>query len=151
MANEKSFQSGSVGNVAPSSHPRGCRLRRGADRAPRQVMALTRTCLQVTCLYAILISALACFEPLFAGETQDQSRTTLDAQIDDFQSARALPAGSRPSPPDVDLKALPGLNSTRLRSALGPPDHPIKGIDSNVAPISAGYIHMAPSGKRSPP
>ena len=41
--NEGSFQSCSVGNVAPCSHPRTCRLPRGADCAAPEVMALTRT------------------------------------------------------------------------------------------------------------
>lgn len=43
MTNEKSFQSGGVGNVAPGSHPRSCRLHCGFDCAPSQLMALTRT------------------------------------------------------------------------------------------------------------
>ena len=43
MANEESFQCGSVGNVDPCSYPGSCRIRRGLDLAPPQVMALTST------------------------------------------------------------------------------------------------------------
>jgi hypothetical protein len=64
---------------------------------------------------------------LFAGEPSDDYHATLNQLASDFKGARALPAGSCPSPPDLDLKALLGSNSTRLRSALGPPDRPVRG------------------------
>jgi hypothetical protein len=39
-----------------------------------------------------------------------------------FLSARAQPSGSRPTPPDVDVKALLGLQKSAIRTVLGPPD-----------------------------
>jgi hypothetical protein len=76
---------------------------------------------------AILIFSFTSSKPLMAGESQDHNRTALSELANDFRSARILPAGSRPSPPDLDLNSLLGLSSTRLRSSLGPPDHPIHG------------------------
>jgi hypothetical protein len=76
---------------------------------------------------AFLIFFFTGSELLFAGESQNHYRVALSELANDFKSARTLPAGSRPSPPDLDLKSLPGLSSTRLRSSLGPPDHPIHG------------------------
>jgi len=72
---------------------------------------------------AILIIALMHSGRLFAGESNDRYRVALGVLSDDFKKARTLPPGSRPSPPDLDLSALLGLSSTRLRSALGSPDH----------------------------
>ena len=76
---------------------------------------------------AILIFSFTGSELLFAGESRDHYRAALSELADDFKSARTLPAGSRPSPPDLDLKSLLGLSSTRLRSSLERPDHPIHG------------------------
>jgi hypothetical protein len=39
-----------------------------------------------------------------------------------FLSARAQPSGSRPTPPDMDVKALLGLQKSAIRTVLGPPD-----------------------------
>ena len=39
-----------------------------------------------------------------------------------FLRARLLPSGSRPPPPDMEVKALLGLQKSAIRTALGPPD-----------------------------
>jgi hypothetical protein len=40
----------------------------------------------------------------------------------DFSHARSQPLGSRPTPPDIDLERLIGLQASSIRATLGPPD-----------------------------
>jgi len=55
----------------------------------------------------------------FAGNT---TQTSLSALANYFSSARALSPGSRPRPPDVDLKQLLGVSTSTIQHSLGPPD-----------------------------
>lgn len=62
-----------------------------------------------------------------ADDSGSRARDKLAELAKDFASARALPDGSRPGPPEFDLNVLLGLRSSRIRSALGSRDNPVAG------------------------
>ncbi len=59
------------------------------------------------------------------GGAADSTRTTVLSELQlAFQDARALPLGSRPSPPlDVDIDSLVGAHLGLIRASLGTPDY----------------------------
>ena len=67
-----------------------------------------------------LLLSLPCTTPTWSKDQDAQS--CLNTLHSFLLSARALPLGSRPPPPDVDVKALLGLQKSAIRTVLGPPD-----------------------------
>ena len=68
-----------------------------------------------------------------------------------FQSARELPAGSRPQPPDVPLDGLRGLSLETIRSALGPPNYHNAGSLKCSAEFCWSYIYGPGEAPLPPP
>jgi hypothetical protein len=65
----------------------------------------------------------------WAGDAPDQTSAALGALTRYFAEARTLPSGTRPRPPQVNLKGLIGLPSDAIRRSLGPPDPPVENYD----------------------
>jgi hypothetical protein len=75
--------------------------------------------------YALCWSLMA-----WASDASDQKLSVLDALAMRFSEARALPPGTRPPPPpQINLKALIGLQFGAIRRSLGPPDPQVGGYD----------------------
>jgi hypothetical protein len=83
-------------------------------------------------------------------ESQSQRHATLAALASDFAKARALPPGSRPAPPGLNLEDLVGLSLSQIRSALGSPDKPIEGYGFECGAERCFAFTYGPTGHEEP-
>jgi len=75
-----------------------------------------------------------------------------DAQLKELKaglaSVRALPLGSRPAPPDLDLRSLKGISKSQLLRELGNPTY--CGVEGNN-PCATSSLWMYEWGPPAPP
>jgi hypothetical protein len=72
----------------------------------------------------IALAWIVLAQAALAADPDAAFRSVLRSLAEDFQAARALPVGTRPMPPDLELRKLMGIPWPVVRAALGPPDAP---------------------------
>jgi hypothetical protein len=69
-----------------------------------------------------------------AGSSEKRARSELKVLSHKFVVARALPADSRPNPPNINVRLLVGRRLSSIRKALGPADT----RDQDLPPLKCG-------------
>ena len=70
----------------------------------------------------IALALILITQTALAADPAMESQSVLQRLARDFNAARALPIGTRPAPPDVELRKLIGVKWSIVRTALGSPD-----------------------------
>jgi hypothetical protein len=73
---------------------------------------------------SIALTLIMITQTALAADPATTSQSVLQSLAGDFEAARALPVGSRPVPPDIELRKLVGMKWSIVRAALGSPDVP---------------------------
>ena len=73
---------------------------------------------------SIVLTFIVITQTAMAADTATAYLSVLQSLARDFASARALPAGTRPVPPEVELVKLVGMKWSIVRTTLGSPDAP---------------------------
>jgi hypothetical protein len=86
-----------------------------------------------------------------ASTPADRSQATLRTLASSFSQARALPPGSRPGPPRIELRPMLGLASSSIRAALGAPESDDKESASDCHAAFCWVYRYGPGPAPIPP